>query len=117
MARTIPTPEVNGEALRLLANASCMSESDVFALTCLAMIDRHINDKVLYWGKAGCEDSAGRRYAMAPRHMLFMYLEYAKGGMSQECVANAYGISQTSATGTFRVCRRRWSACRPPRTT
>ena len=132
MARTIPTPEVNEEALRFLASASGMPESDVFSLTCLVMIDRHLNDdkvlrgrtgtereefdllykalirhmdkdpkSALYWGKAGCEDSAGRRCAMAPRHMLFMYLEYARGGMSQECVANAYGISQTSASRYF----------------
>lgn len=55
----------------------------------------------LYWGKAGCDDSAGRRCALAPRHMLFMYLEYARHGASQEHVAATYGISQTSASRYF----------------
>ena len=38
----------------------------------------------------------GRRCTLALRHMLFMYLEYARHGVSRDCVAAFHGISRTS---------------------
>ena len=55
----------------------------------------------LYWGKPGSEESAGRRSALAPRHALFMYLEYVRHGMSQDYVAAVHKISQSSASRYF----------------
>ena len=55
----------------------------------------------LYWGKPGSEGGAGRRCALAPRHALFMYLEYVRHGASQDSVAATYRISQSSASRYF----------------
>ena len=79
------------------------STADNFHLTCDALFLHMENDpnSPLYWGKAGTRDSAGRRCALAPRHMLFMYLEYLWRGLSQECVADTYGVSQTSVSRYF----------------
>lgn len=52
----------------------------------------------LYWGKPGMESSAGRRCALAPRHMLFIYLEYLRHGASQDYVASIHNVSQTSVS-------------------
>ena len=58
-------------------------------------------DSPLYWGKAGMESSAGRRCSLAPRHMLFLYFEHKRHGMSQEYVASVYKISQTAVSRYF----------------
>ena len=55
----------------------------------------------LYWGKEGMESSAGRRCIMAPRHMLFLYLEYLRHGTSQDYVSSAHCVSQPTASRCF----------------
>ena len=55
----------------------------------------------LYWGKKGAESSAGRRCSVAPRHMLFLYFEHKRHGMSQDYVASVYKISQTAISRYF----------------
>lgn len=68
---------------------------------------------MLYWGKEGMESSAGRRCALAPRHMLFLYLEYLRHGASQDYVASAHRISQTSACRYFAYVQHALAAMTP----
>ena len=88
---------------------------DNFRLACAALhrsMDRDPNSP-LYWGKKGMESSAGRRCSMAPRHMLFLYLEHKRHGMSQDYVASVYKISQTAVSRYFEYIEQRLSGLLP----
>ena len=76
---------------------------DNFRLKEAALIKRMDGDpnSPLYWGKEGMESSAGRRCVLAPRHMLFLYLEYLRHGASQDYVSSAHCISQATASRYF----------------
>lgn len=130
--RTVPTPEMPGDAAKFLAGASGLSELDVTRMASLIMVDSYIDEggvlqirtglpddnfrlvsaallnsmdadlnSPLYWGKKGMESSAGRRCSVAPRHMLFLYFEHRRHGMSQDYVASVYKISQTAVSRYF----------------
>ncbi len=76
---------------------------DNFRLVSAALLnsmDADLNSP-LYWGKKGAESSAGRRCSVAPRHMLFLYFEHKRHGMSQDYVASVYKISQTAISRYF----------------
>ena len=96
MARYITADSCIGDK-KALEIRSGMPE-DLFRLL-EAVVLAHMDDdpkSPLYWGKEGAESSAGRRCTAAPRHMLLLYLEHRRHGLSQDYVASVYNVSQTA---------------------
>lgn len=114
--KIIPTANA-GDAAKFLAQATGISEGEVVAMAGIAVMDVRIGDeKVMrYFTGVGPEDfeqlagELARRVAadpesspcrywddskigLAPRHMLFMYLEHLVRGEPPSCVAACYGV-------------------------
>ena len=113
MARYITADSCIGDK-KALEIRSGMPE-DLFRLL-EAVVLAHMDDdpkSPLYWGKEGAESSAGRRCTAAPRHMLLLYLEHKRHGLSQDYVASVYNVSQTALGRYFEYIERALSKLLP----